>query len=439
MPAVDPQITRFVDYLDASPTPFHAVSQAATLLESHGFRRLDPSSEPRALNVGARCYVQEGGHLVAFQMGREPVVEAGWRIVATHTDSPNLRLKPQPLVRNNGYVRLGVEVYGGVQIPTWVDRDLGLAGLVHIRDGHNVASRLIDIRRPLCRIPTLAIHLNREVNTKGLVLNANKHLPAVLSLDTGDDGDDPLRELLAAELDVAPGDVLTFDLMLYDLQPPTVAGSRNEFVHSARLDNLASTHAGLEALVASLRDDEPPATTNVLAMFDHEEIGSQTSRGANSRALDNVLRATLRDAELQGAGTYSRALANSFLVSADMAHAVHPGWADKHDQQHMPKLNAGPVIKTNANKRYATEGETSALWVMLCERVEVPVQWYSHRADLRCGSTVGPMLAARLGVRTIDVGNAMLSMHSVREQCGALDHPMMIKAMSAFYSGPDAS
>ena len=436
MPDADPQLRRFVDYLDASPTPYHAVSEAAQLLEAHGFTRIDLSEEPEPLGVGARRYVQEGGHLVAFHMGREPVVEAGWRIVATHTDSPNLRLKPQPLVRNHGYVRLGVEVYGGVQIPTWVDRDLGLAGLVHVRSSDGVTARRVDIRRPLCRIPTLAIHLNREVNTKGLVLNANKHLPAVLSLDAGED-DDPLRELLSGELDVAPSDVLTFDLSLFDLQKPTIAGSRNEFVHSARLDNLASTHAGIEALIASLHD-EAPATTNVLAMFDHEEIGSQTSRGANSRALDNVLRVTLRDAEQQGAGTYSRALANSFLVSADMAHAVHPGHPDLHDQQHMPKINAGPVIKTNANKRYATEGETSALWVLLCERAEVPVQWYSHRADLRCGSTVGPMLAARLGVRTIDVGNAMLSMHSVREQCGALDHPMMIRAMTAFYEGPPA-
>jgi len=435
LPSVDPLISRFVDYLDASPTPFHAVAEAARQLDAHGFERIDLSEEPEKLPVGARRYVQEGGHLIAFHIGREPVVEAGWRMVATHTDSPNLRLTPQPLVRDHGYVRLGLEVYGGVQIATWVDRDLGLAGRVHLRTSSGITSRLVDIRRPLCRIPTLAIHLNREVNTKGLKLNANKHLPAVLSLDAGAD-DDPLRELLGEELDVDPADVLTFDLMLYDLQAPTVAGSRNEFVHSARLDNLASTHAGLEALIASL-DGEPPATTNVVAMFDHEEIGSQTSRGANSRALDNVLRTTLRDSELQGAGTYGRALANSFLVSADMAHAVHPAYADMHDKQHMPKINAGPVIKTNANKRYATEGSTSALWVMLCERAEVPVQWYAHRADLRCGSTVGPMLAARLGVRTIDVGNAMLSMHSVREQCGALDHPLMVRAMTAFYRGPE--
>jgi len=431
---VSPVVSRFVDYLDASPTPFHAVERAADLLAAKGFSRIDLSEAPEPLPVGARRYVQEGGHLIAFVIGSEPVVEAGWRMVATHTDSPNLRLKPQPLVRNHGYVRLGVEVYGGVQIPTWVDRDLGLAGLVHLRQGSKLVSRLVDIRRPLCRIPTLAIHLNREVNDKGLKLNAQKHLPAVLSLDK--DGDDPLRELLSVELDVDPSSVLTWDLSLFDLQPPTVAGSRNEFVHSARLDNLASTHSGIEALLDSVRD-APPATTNVLAMFDHEEIGSQTSRGANSRALDNVLRVTLRDAEQQGAGTYSRALANSFLISADMAHAVHPGHADKHDAEHMPRINAGPVIKTNANKRYATEGETSALFLMMCERVEVPVQWYSHRSDLRCGSTVGPMLAARLGVRTVDVGNAMLSMHSIREQCGAHDHPMMVKALSAFYQGPE--
>lgn len=434
MPETHPSVHRLLDLLDISPTPFHAVAEVGRQLEAKGYHRIDLAEEREKLPVGTKAYVVDGGSLFAFRLGSAPLVDGGWRIVAAHTDSPNLRLKPQPLVRNHGYVRLGLEVYGGVQVPTWVDRDLGMAGLVHLRDGSSsegMRSELVCVRQPVCRIPTLAIHLNRTVNDEGLKLNKQKHLPAVFSL-ADDDGDDPLRALLAGELDVDPNDILTWDLQLYDLQRPSLGGAHHEFVHSARLDNLASSHAGLEALL-DVSDDEPGEATAVLALFDHEEIGSTTDRGASSRALDNILRLTLRTSEAQGSGSFSRALANSWLVSADMAHAVHPAWSDKHDAEHMPRMNAGPVIKQNANKRYSTEGETSARWVLLCERAEVPVQWYVHRTDLRCGSTVGPMLAARLGVRSIDVGNAMLSMHSVREQCGATDHPWMIRAMTEFF------
>ena len=436
MPHAPPATRRLVDFLDASPTPFHAVAEVARQLEAKGYVHLGLDEPSGALPVGTRAYLLDGGSLFAFRLGQAPLPEAGWRIVAAHTDSPNLRLKPQPLVRGQGYVRLGLEVYGGVQVPTWVDRDLGMAGQVYLRDPsreEGMRTALVNLRRPLCRIPTLAIHLNRGVNDDGLKLNKQTHLPAVFTLDA-DDATDPLRGLLAEALDVDPGDILTWDLQLYDLQAPCLAGAREEFVHSGRLDNLASSHAGLEALLDTDDDDLSDATA-VLALFDHEEIGSQTRRGANSRALESVLRLTLRDGKAQGAGTFRRALANSWLVSADMAHAVHPAWSDKHDPQHMPKLNAGPVIKQNANQRYSTEGETSARWMLLCERAEVPTQWYVHRTDLRCGSTVGPMLAARLGVRSIDVGNPMLSMHSVREQAGAHDHPWMIRAMAAFYQG----
>jgi aspartyl aminopeptidase len=430
---VHPATERLVDFLDISPTPFHAVAEVARQLESKGYQRIELAEERDVLPVGTKAYVADGGSLFAFRIGRAPLVDGGWRIIAAHTDSPNLRLKPQPLVRSHGYIRLGLEVYGGVQVPTWVDRDLGMAGLVHLRDPSapdGMRSELVCIREPLCRIPTLAIHLNRTVNDDGLKLNKQTHLPAVFTLE-GDD-EDPLRSLIASELEVQATDILTWDLQLFDLQRPALAGARQEFVHSARLDNLASSHAGLEALLAT-DDDEPGEATAVLALFDHEEIGSQTARGANSRALDNVLRLTLRGSERQGSGSFSRALANSWLVSADMAHAVHPAFADKHDKEHMPRINAGPVIKQNANQRYSTEGETSARWMLICERAEVPVQWYVHRTDLRCGSTVGPMLAARLGVRSIDIGNAMLSMHSIREQCGAEDHPMMIRAMAEFF------
>lgn len=433
----DPLLQRFLAFLDASPTPDHAVHAAAAVLKSHGFEASGLGHLPRSLPVGHKGYVAKGGSLFAFRVGTQPVVDAGFRIVAAHTDSPNLRLKPTPWHEKSGYVRFGVEVYGGVQIATWADRDLGVAGAVHLRDPAaegGIRAQLVTVRRPVARIPTLAIHLNRDVNSAGLKFNAETELPAVVGL-TGDatNGEDPLRAWLGAEIDAYPADILGFDLSLFDLTPAALGGIHEEFVFSARLDNLGSSHAALEALIASL-DGPVPAHTSVIALFDHEEIGSVTARGANGRSIEQLLSLVLRDSEVQGPGDLSRALANSRLVSADMAHAVHPGFADKHDKHHAPALNAGPVIKQNANHRYTTEGVTTAEFTLLCEQADVTPQVFVNRADLRCGSTVGPMLAARLGVTGIDIGNPMLSMHSVREQAGAHDHAPMVRVMQQFLS-----
>jgi aspartyl aminopeptidase len=429
----DSILDRFRAYLDASPTPFHAAATAASWLEAVGYTRLDDGAAPEPLAPGDKRYVARAGSIVAFRVGAAPPPEAGFRIVAAHTDSPNLRVKPNALVRGHGYVRLGVEVYGGVLQATWTDRDLGLAGRVFLRDGDGHREVLVDLRRPLCRVPNVAIHLNREVNRKGLVLNAQTQLPAVLALS--DDGAaDPLRELLAEEIGCAPEDLLTWDLMLYDLTPAAVSGASGEFLHSARLDNLASCHAGLEGLLAATVRDVPRCTS-VLALFDHEEIGSTTERGANGRLLESVLRRIAEHAAPTAAGGLERALVHTTLVSADMAHAVHPGFADKHDGEHMPKLNAGPVIKLNQNHRYSTEGDTSSLFLRLCERAGVPYQWFVNRSDLACGSTVGPMVSARLGVRGVDVGNPMLSMHSAREACGTADQPWMAAVLTEYLAG----
>jgi aspartyl aminopeptidase len=243
---------------------------------------------------------------------------------------------------------------------------------------------------------------------------------------------DPFRALLAAEAGVDADDILTWDLSLYDLTAATVAGANDDFVFSARLDNLACCHAGLEGLTAAL-DGDLPSHTKVLALFDHEEIGSHTNRGANSRYIETVLAHIAENGERAGKGGLSRALTHSILISADMAHAVHPGFADVHDAQHMPKINAGPVLKQNANYRYTTEGESAAMFVILCEQADVKYQWFVNRTDLACGSTVGPMLASRLGCQAVDVGNPMLSMHSAREMCGTADHPQLAKVFAAFY------
>ncbi|MCB9674131.1 MAG: M18 family aminopeptidase [Alphaproteobacteria bacterium] len=431
---IDPVLQRFLTYLDASPTPNHAVRTTVEVLDAHGFSEIDLGDPPEQLPAGFRGYLAKSGSLVAFHVGSKPAVETGFRMVSAHTDSPNLRIKPQPYVRSHGYVRLLVEVYGGPINPTWTDRDLGMAGIVAVRDGERIRQHLVTVHKPVCRIPNIAIHLNRTVNEEGLKVNAHTDLPAVFSL-VDDGSEDPLRAILAAEIGVQAKDVLTWDLSLYDLTPARIIGAHDEFVCSARLDNLASCHAGLEALIASLWHGVPESTS-ILALFDHEEIGSQTARGANSRTLEEVLRMILRNAEPQGQGTFSRSLAHSWLVSADMAHAVHPARSEMHDGTHMPKMGAGPVIKQNANKRYGTDADTAAMFLLLCERAEVPVQWFVNRSDLACGSTVGPILASRLGVRTVDVGNAMLSMHSAREMCGTADHPRMAKVLTEFFRLP---
>lgn len=430
MPEDTDVIDRFRAWLDAAPTSFHAAAEAARLLEAAGYTALDETGPPEALPAGARRYVLRAGSLVAFRVGGRNPATAGFRIVAGHTDSPNLRVKPRPHLREHGYVRLGVEPYGGVILATWVDRDLGLAGRVHVRDGAGQRSVLVDLRRPLCRIPTLAIHLNRGVNDDGLKLNAQKDLPALFA-QSDDKGAEPLRGLLAEAAGVEPDALLTWDLALYDLTPATVSGVNGEFLHSARLDNLGSCHAGLEALFAAGDAD----TTAVLALFDHEEIGSTTERGAQSAWAEQVLERIVRDAAGDNAGGLSRALTQTWLLSSDMAHAVHPAFADKHDGEHMPKLNAGPVIKQHTSWRYGTEGDGAAFFLRLCEAAEVPCQWFVNRSDLACGTTVGPLVAARLGIRVVDVGNPMLSMHSARELCGTQDQARMAAAMARFFGG----
>jgi aspartyl aminopeptidase len=420
-------IARLCTFLDASPTPIHAVATLHGALTNAGFVDIDPSSAPQQLPAGFRGILRKSGTLIAFVVGNKPVAEAGFRIIAAHTDSPNLKIKPNPVVRGHGWVRLGVEVYGGAIVPSWADRDLGIAGTVVIADGAGRRTEPLLVREPVCHIPTVAIHLNRTVNDEGLKLNKQTQLPAVFALADEDDAQ-PFKTWLAKRLDCAAEDLLAWDLSLFDLTPATIGGANGEFLFSARLDNLASCHAGLEALLAS----EAADTTQVLACFDHEEIGSRTSRGANGRTLESLLRHIADNAPHSAEGGLDRALTHTILLSADMAHAVHPAYADKHDAEHMPRVNAGPVIKSHANQHYATEGDTAAMFKQLCHADDAPWQWFVVRSDMRCGSTVGPMLSASLGVRGLDVGNPMLSMHSAREMCGTRDHGWLIGAMTRF-------
>lgn len=420
-----PVLTDLLDFLRESPTPYHAVDSAARRLAAAGYRRLDETAPWETLAPGGYWVENDGSTLLAFHV--PAAAPRAFRIVGAHTDSPNLRLKPLAPYRKAGYHQLGVEVYGGVLLNSWLDRDLSLAGRVVLRGAE---TRRIRFERPLARVAQLAIHLDREVTDKGLILNKQEHMAPILGLASGDDPAD-LVALCAAELGIAADDVLGLDLMLYDVVPPTLGGVDGEFLFSGRLDNLAMCHAAVTALVAaSARETD---AVPLVALFNHEEVGSASATGAGSGFLPRLLeRITL--ALGCGREAHLRAVAASLCLSADMAHAVHPNYADRHEARHRPAINGGPVVKVNSQQRYATCARTAALFQGICRDAAIPVQTYVHRTDLACGSTIGPITATLLGIPTVDVGNPMLSMHSIREMGGSRDPEMMVAAMRGFLS-----
>ena len=343
-----------------------------------------------------------------------------FRIIGAHTDSPNLRVKHHADIERGGVRQIAVEVYGSTLFNSWLDRDLGLSGRVAVRGGD---LRLVKIDRPIARVPQLAIHLDREVNA-GLTLNPQQHLSPMWAIDGGD-----FRAFIAQEIDVPPGDVVFWDLMLHDVTPGAVIGRDGEFISAARIDNLCSCWAGIEALIAG----DSVSSIDVVALFDHEEIGSTSNRGASSPILESTCeRLTLSLGG--GRDEWRRALAGSVCVSADMAHATHPNYSERHDPNHRIALNGGPVVKTNVSQRYATDARSATQFVEACADVNVPVQHYVHRNDMVCGSTIGPITAARLGISTVDVGAPQLAMHSARELMGTTDADLYRKALTAFLS-----
>lgn len=424
-----------LDYIRASPTPYHVVAESVRRLTAAGFTPLRGEDE-WSLGPGDRRWVsRHDGSLVAFEIGTESPTTGGFRVVGAHTDSPNLRLKPLPETTSHGCVQLGVEPYGGLLLHTWLDRDLSVAGRVLWLEDGSMRSALIDFARPLLRIPNLAIHLQREVREEGVKLNPQLHAAPLLGLSEGTH----FSDLLAAELraasgtDIAPPQVLSSDLMLYDTQPPALGGAERELILAPRLDNQASCHAGLVALLRA--PAELPRCTRVLVLYDHEEVGSRSARGAAGPLLAEVLArivAAVKGGAPQG---IERALAGSLMISADMAHAVHPNYADRHEPGHRPRLGRGPVLKTNAGQAYATDADSGALFTALCRDAGIEPQHFVVRSDMACGSTIGPITAARLGIRTVDAGNPMLSMHSCREMAGAADVAPMIEVLARFYAG----
>lgn len=419
-----------IGFVSASPSPWHAVAGTEEYLLARGFTRL-AESDRWQLAAGGRYYVVRGGaSMIAFVLGSQPLAETGFRIVGAHTDSPGLRLKPRAALGGDGLLRLAVEVYGGPILATFTDRDLGLAGRVVVRTAGGPAARLLRFEQPLLRLPNLAIHMNREVNEQGLKLNKQTELPLILGqLNEGEDAEARLRKLLADAVQVEAADLMSWELAVHDLQKGSLWGASQEFVACGRLDNLASCHAALAALLAT----EQPVATCVAAFFDHEEVGSESAIGAGGNLIATVLARIGLQAGLDGEDRH-RALARSFFISADMAHAYQPNFPAAYEPGHKVTMNGGPVIKSNANQRYSTSAETAARFMTLCEQSGVPCQQYVHRSDLGCGSTIGPMVAARLGIASVDVGSPLWAMHSVRESAGVHDHGYMIAALTAAFA-----
>jgi aspartyl aminopeptidase len=415
-----------IEFLDASPTAFHAGSSIMACLMDAGFTRLD-EAQTWDLEPGCGYFMEHGNSAVAaFRMGHKTVARSGFHIVGAHTDSPSLKLKTDSEQVTAGCAKVNVEVYGGPILNTWLDRDLALAGKVMVKGASGWEAQLIDIRRPLALIPNLAIHLNREVN-KGVELNPQTQLPAIFG-PVNSDCTSFLKELIALDLDVDVTELGEMDLYLYDHQGATRGGLRGETISSARIDNLAMCHA----ITTALCNSDESEVTSVGVFFDHEEVGSQTTQGADSSFLRNVLE---RINCVQGgdAQDYFRAIARSFMISADGAHAIHPNYAAQHDSDYAPQMNQGPVIKFSANMRYATTAESANRFIELCNQVGVTYQKVVNRSDIPSGSTIGPICAAVLGIRSIDVGNAMWAMHSIRETAGVQDHYDMTRVLQAFY------
>lgn len=409
-------------FLDTSPTPFHAAQSLASRLQQAGFVEVD-EKQRWDLTAGQGYYLlRNDSSILAWRQPES--FDAGLRLVGAHTDSPCLKVKPTPELHRQNYHQLGVEVYGGALLNPWFDRDLSLAGRVSYLDAlGELQHQLIDFKRALGTVPSLAIHLDREANS-GRSVNAQLHLPVLLG--QGDTKLD-LRAMLAEQLR-AEGtevtEVLDYELSFYDTQPAALIGLQQEFLASARLDNLLSCFIGLQGLL-----DAEQGQAQVLICTDHEEIGSQSACGAAGPMLEQWLERVMPDNELR-----HRALAASMLISADNAHGVHPNYADKHDENHGPILNRGPVIKLNANQRYATNSETSAIFKQLAQQESVEVQAFVVRSDMGCGSTIGPITSAEVGVRTVDIGVPQFAMHSVRELAGVADAHALYRIVKRFYA-----
>ncbi|MDD2229061.1 MAG: M18 family aminopeptidase [Candidatus Cloacimonetes bacterium] len=427
---MDKMIKDFLNFLDGSSSRFHASLEIQSRLQAAGFTAL-AEDKPFKLKKGGKYFIcRQDTAVMAFIIGTDALAKSGVKLAASHIDCPSLKLKPQSIKTDKGVVRCGVEVYGSPILSTWIDRPLSIAGKVLLKSGKAFETKFIDLKSPVAIIPNAAIHLNREIN-KGFEYNKQTHLQAILSVK--ESSGNPLLELVAKKLKVKAEHICETELYLYDATPATLIGIEGEMVCAQGLDNLAMTHAILRSLVQT----EKPKHTVMGVFYDHEEIGSQTPQGAASSLLAEVLE-RLCLSQSASREDYYLALRHSFLISADMAHAYHPSYAEKYDPDYSPFMNKGIVLKLNANHRYASTTESSTRFMELCEAAKVPYQKFLIRSDMPSSgavgpSTVGPMVAAKLGIETVDIGNPIWAMHSIRETGGILDHLHLVKALEKFF------
>lgn len=421
-----------LDFLNNSPTAFHAVERVKEILMKDGFEELKEENKWHLKNGGKYYITKNSSAIMAFIMGKEKASESGFRLIGAHTDSPTFRIKPNPQIKAEGsYIKLNTEVYGGPILSTWYDRPLSLAGRVILKGDNPLkpVEKLINIDKPLLIIPNLAIHMNRDVN-EGYKINKQKDTLPLLSLVNDKmEQEDYLINLLERELNVSRNDILDFDLFLYEYEKGCLIGLNEEFISASRLDDLSMVHASIKAILNSKESN----TTKVAICFDNEEVGSMTKQGANSPLLSNLLE---RIVVSQGGDRedFFRAASKSFMISADLAHAVHPNLGEKHDPVNRPVINKGPVIKYAASQSYTTDAQSAAVYMNICDKASVPYQKFVNRSDLRGGSTIGPLSASQINIASVDMGSPILAMHSIRELGGVKDHYYTTKSFEEFYS-----
>ncbi|WP_104082894.1 M18 family aminopeptidase [Cryobacterium sp. Y11] len=424
MDAQPEYIADFSAFLQASPSSYHAAAEVARRLDAAGFIRQSESDDWTQAFEGIGHYVVRDGAVIAWSQPAGAGPTTPFRILGAHTDSPGFKLKPKPTIGSHGWLQAGVEVYGGPLLNSWLDRELELAGRLVTRDGTEHLVRT----GPFLRIPQLAVHLDREVNN-GLTLDRQRHLTPVFGV--GDASEADLVAHLAGLAGLSAADVAGYDILTADTNPPATFGLRNELFAAGRLDNLSSVYAGLRALIATSEQTTGPIS--VLAAFDHEELGSESRSGASGPLLDDIL---TRIGAVLGATVSERlqAYAESWCLSADAGHAVHPNYPERHDPANTPILGGGPLLKINANQRYATDAHGAALWARICAQANVEYQEFVSNNTVPCGSTIGPLTATRLGIRVVDVGVPLLSMHSARELCHVNDPQALRTAVAAFFA-----
>lgn len=421
-----------IEFIDESPTNFHAVLSLKKHLLENGFRQLF-SGESWNIEQGGKYFVTKNhSSLFAFVPGTGNITE-GFKLICAHSDSPTFRIKPKSeMVVEEKYLKLNTEVYGGPILYTWFDRPLSMAGRVMIKSDNPLkpATQFVNFKRPLLVIPHLAIHFNRSINDQGNPLSKQKDmLPVLAMVNEHFEKDNFLLKLIAEEMQIGPENILDFDLTLYPYEKGCLTGLNEEFISCGKLDDLAMVHAGMKAMIHS----EDSSRTKILAIFDNEEVGSGTKQGAGSPILRTILE---RIVYTLGGSTEDlyRAIHNSFMISADMAHALHPNYPEKHDPTNHPLINGGPVIKINANQKYVSDGDSTAVFKTICRLAGVPCQTFVNHSDMAGGSTLGNILLSQMEIRGVDIGNPMWAMHSVREMGGSLDHEYVIKAFTTFYN-----